>query len=233
MTRPLRIEYEGALYHVTSRGNERKNIFFTPRDYEKFKEYIAEGSRKFHFILHCYVLMSNHYHLLIETPEKNLQRIMQYINSSYSTYTNTKRRRSGHLFQGRYKAIIVDKDSYLVELSRYIHLNPVRAKMVNRPEDYANSSYRTYITPMIDPIVNKSFILRTFAAETDKSQSLYKNFVEDGLREGLINPLDSVFGGTILGDEDFVNEVLANIEEFELEDEDIAHRKVLADKNAD
>ncbi|GFO57618.1 hypothetical protein GMSM_46250 [Geomonas sp. Red276] len=124
MARALRIEYEGAFYHVTTRGNERKKIFFTARDYDKFKEYVFQAQQKFHFILHGYVLMTNHYHLLIETPEKNLQRVMHYINSSYSTYTNTKRDRSGHLFQGRYNAIIVDKDSYLLELSKYIHLNP-------------------------------------------------------------------------------------------------------------
>lgn len=156
MTRPLRIEFEGAFYHVTSRGNERKKIFFTPRDYDKFKEYVAEAERKFGFILHGYVLMTNHYHLLIETPDKNLQKIMQYINSCYSTYTNVKRGRSGHLFQGRYKAIIVDKDSYLAELSKYIHLNPVRAKIVERPEDYWHSSYRAYAVDTDDPIISRT-----------------------------------------------------------------------------
>ena len=125
MARPLRIEYEGALYHVTARGNERGKVFFTKADYRKFREYLREGQTKYGFILHCYVLMTNHYHLLIETPEKNLSRIMHYLNSSYTTYINIKRKRSGHLFQGRYKAILVDRDSYLLELSRYLHLwNP-------------------------------------------------------------------------------------------------------------
>jgi len=140
MARPLRIEYEGAFYHVTARGNERKKIFLSKRDHEKFLQYLDEARDKYRFILHAYVMMGNHYHLIIETPEGNLSRIMHYINSSYTTYTNVKRKRNGHLFQGRYKAIIVDKDSYLLELSRYLHLNPVRAKMVQHPGEYLHSS---------------------------------------------------------------------------------------------
>lgn len=228
MARALRIEYEGAFYHVTSRGNERKKIFFTKRDYEKFKEYIWEGKKKFKFILHCYVLMSNHYHLLIETPEKNLQRIMHYINCSYSTYTNTKRKRCGNLFQGRYKAIVVDKDKYLLELSRYIHLNPVRAKMVNRPEEYPYSSYCTYVSELDEPIITKTSILGFFAGGPLKAQDSYKDFVEGVLGEDLESPLNNVYGGAILGDEDFVNEVLANLEEGQLKSEDISHRKAFS-----
>lgn len=228
MSRPLRIEFEGAFYHVTSRGNERKRIFFTPRDYEKFKEYVAEAERKYQFILHCYVLMTNHYHMLIETPHKNLHKIMQYLNSSYSTYVNTKRQRCGHLFQGRYKAIIIDKNSYFVELSRYMHLNPVRAKMVEKPEDYAYSSYSEFIKGGNDPILSKAFLLRTFTEEATRAREMYRSFVEDGLKEDLENPLTKAYGGFILGDEDFVTEVLENIGGDELESEDIAQRRVLS-----
>jgi putative transposase len=227
MARALRIEYEDAFYHVTSRGNERKKIFTTRRDYEKFKEYVLEAKKRFGFILHCYVLMSNHYHMLIETPEKNLQRIMHQINSSYSIYTNTKRKRCGHLFQGRYKAIIIDKDNYLVELSRYIHLNPVRAKVVERPEDYPYSSYRAYIFGIEEQIVCTSNILGFFPEGIQKAQSRYKSFVESVLGEEQESPLRNVYGGGILGDEDFVNEVLANIEDGRLDSENIAHRKAL------
>lgn len=123
MARPLRIEYDGAIYHVTARGNERSKIFFSKRDYQKFKEYISAAKSKYVFDLHAYVLMTNHYHLIIETPYGNLGKIMHYLNGSYTTYINTKRKRSGHLFQGRYKAILIDKDSYLLELSRYLHMN--------------------------------------------------------------------------------------------------------------
>src|SRR5208337_4627008 len=109
---------------------------------------------KFGLILHAYVLMTNHYHLIVGTPGKNLGKIMHFINGSYTTYVNIKRKRTGHLFQGRYKAILVDKDNYLLELSRYLHLNPVRAKMVRKPEEYLHSSYRSYVTASQESIVS-------------------------------------------------------------------------------
>jgi len=141
VARPLRIEYEGAFYHVTARGNERKEIFFAGHDYAKFMDYLRETRDRYHFLLHCYVLMPNHYHLLIETPEGNISQVMHRLNASYTGYINRTRQRTGHLFQGRYKAILVDRDNYLLELSRYVHLNPVRAGMVSNPGDYPHSSY--------------------------------------------------------------------------------------------
>lgn len=227
MARALRIEYEGAVYHVTSRGNERKNIFFTKIDYQKFKEYLSESQEKFHFKLHCYVLMTNHYHLLLQTPERNLQRAMHYINSSFSMYTNTKRKRCGHLFQGRYKALIVDKDSYLVELSRYIHLNPVRAKMVERPEDYPYSSYPVYVSGSDDGLVSSAEILKVFGDQPATARTKYRAFVEIGLQDEIESPLTKVYGGSFLGSEDFAKDVLGNLPEESLDDEDIANRKSL------
>ena len=114
-------------------------------DFEKFLEYILTAKEKYGFYLLAYVLMSNHYHLLIKTTKPNLSRIMHYINGSYTTYSNVKRRKTGHLFQGRYKSLVIDADSYFQELTRYIHLNPVRAKMVKNPEDYKWSSYNAYV----------------------------------------------------------------------------------------
>ncbi len=146
MTRPLRLAYKGALYHVHARGNERRKIFFTNRDYEKFKGYLTRAIEKYQCLIHCYVLMRNHFHLIIETPGANISNVKHYISGSNTTYINIKRGRNGHLFQGRYKSVLVDKDSYLMELSRYIHLNPVRAKMVEKPEEYSYSSYISYIT---------------------------------------------------------------------------------------
>ncbi len=140
MARPLRIEYAGAFYHVTARGNDRKKIFFTQRDYARFKEYLSIARERFGSVLHAYVLMGNHYHLLLETPEGNLVQVMHYLNGSYTTYINVKRKRSGHLFKGRDNSIVIDKDSYLLTLSRYIHLTPVRAKIKERPADYPHSS---------------------------------------------------------------------------------------------
>ncbi len=124
MARQLRIEYEGAFYHIISRGNQRNRIFFEDSDFMKFIEILKRTKERYNYILHAYCLMSNHYHLLIETPKANLNRLMQNINTSYTVFVNRKYRMSGHLFQGRYKAVVVDKDNYLLSLSKYIHLNP-------------------------------------------------------------------------------------------------------------
>ncbi len=142
MARPLRIQYEHAVYHITGRGNERKKVFITKADYQRFKEYLHQTADRYGFILHAYVLMGNHYHLLGETPQANLSAVMHFLTGSYTTYFNRKRGRSGHLFQGRYKAILIDRDSYLLELSRYIHLNPVRAHLVERPEATGSTPIR-------------------------------------------------------------------------------------------
>ena len=144
MSRPLRICFPGAFYHITSRGNERKDVFKSKSDKEKFLEYLESAVLRYKGVIHIYCMMSNHYHLLLETPSGILSQIMRHINGAYTNYFNKKRNRSGHLFQGRYKGVLVDIDEYAQELSRYIHLNPVRANMVEAPEQYAWSSYRYY-----------------------------------------------------------------------------------------
>ena len=159
MARPLRIEYPGAYYHVTARGNERKRIYFNKNDYLKFREYIEDAEEKYGCLLHVYVFMTNHYHMILETPQANISKVMHFINGSYTNYINKKRDRSGHLFQGRYKALLIDRDNYLLELSRYIHLNPVRANIVDKPEEYINSSYRSYVGNRKDDIVHHDQIL--------------------------------------------------------------------------
>jgi REP element-mobilizing transposase RayT len=158
MARPLRINYEGAFHHITVRGNERKKIFLSRADCEKFLCLLKENSVRYGIILHCYALMGNHYHLALETPHGRLSAFMHTINSGYTTYFNVKRKRSGHLFQGRFRSLLVDRDSYLLELSRYIHLNPVRAGIVARPEDFPFSSYRAYISPQEPTIVSRELI---------------------------------------------------------------------------
>jgi REP element-mobilizing transposase RayT len=145
MARPLRVEYPGAFYHVINRGNSLEKIFTSTRDYEKFLQYLEKAAERFALIIHTYCLMDNHYHLLIETPEPNLSMTMQWLNVSYATYFNRKQDRSGHLFQGRFKAILIDADAYLKHLSRYIHLNPVRAGIINTPRQYHWSSYPSFI----------------------------------------------------------------------------------------
>jgi len=227
MARQLRIEFEGAFYHVTARGNERKKIFLSKRDHEKFYHYLAEARDKYRFILHAFVIMGTHYHLLIETPEANLSRIMHYINSSYTTYTNVKRKRSGHLFQGRFNAIVVDKDSYLLELSRYLHLNPVRANMAQTPQEYEYSSYRSYISNDKTHIVTTNTILGMLADDSVTAKELYRNFVENAIAGEKENPFRNLYGGMILGSERFVRKVLGNVENIQLETEQISNRKEL------
>ena len=126
MARPLRIERLGAWYHLTGRGNERRAIFRSDRDREHFCELLAEMVERFRVRLHAYVLMDNHYHLMVELTEPNLSRTGQWLNGSYSTWFNRRHRRSGHLFQGRFKAVIVDAVEWGLALSRYVHFNPVR-----------------------------------------------------------------------------------------------------------
>ena len=142
MARPLRIEYDGALYHITSRGNERKAIFRDDEDRKNFLDNLLKVDERFNWICHAYCLMNNHYHLIIETPDGNLSGGMRQLNGIYTQYFNRRHKRAGHIFQGRYKAVLIEKESYLLEVSRYVVLNPVRAKAVETPEDWQWSSYK-------------------------------------------------------------------------------------------
>ncbi|MBW1862673.1 MAG: transposase [Deltaproteobacteria bacterium] len=227
MARSIRIEYRGAFYHVTARGNERKRIFFNEADYQKFKEYVGRAQDKFNLFLHCYMLMTNHYHLILETPEGNLTKVMHYLNGSYTNYVNRRRRRIGHLLQGRYKAILIDKDNYLLELSRYVHLNPVRAKMVAKPEDYVFSSYRSYIDKKNEKIVHRDLILSMVSKESRDSRKKYMSFVERGREGPLDDPLKKAYGGAILGGKRFIKDVLDRVKPSVIQNRDISHRREL------
>ena len=227
MARPLRLEYEGALYHVTSRGNERGKIFFTESDSRKFLDYVRGAVRKYGIIIHGYVLMTNHYHLLLETPQANLSKAMHHLNGAYTTYINIKRKRSGHLFQGRYKAIIVDRDSYLGELSRYIHLNPVRANLVSKPEEYPYSSYRAYVSGKGDDLVTTDLVFGLVGGGRVDARKRYRVFVEAGLGRELENPADKVYGGMILGKAEFIKETLKRLKGEHAGKTEISHRRAL------
>ena len=229
MARPLRIEYEGAFYHVTSRGNERKEIFHGADDYERFRHYLVEAQDKYDFLLHGYVLMTNHYHLILETLKGNLHQIMHYLNGSYTTYFNRMNGRSGHLFQGRYKAIVIDVDNYLLELSRYLHLNPVRAGMVKRPEAYTHSSYRSYIGlgKREGEVVYRGRVWGMLSEDNRRAAQKYKQFVEEGLGRDYRNPLSSVHGRAILGDEEFIREMLRKEDVENLQNKEISCRRQL------
>ncbi|MFQ6082127.1 MAG: transposase [Candidatus Aminicenantia bacterium] len=207
MTRPLRIEYENAVYHITARGNEKRDIFLNKKDHEKFLFYLALVQERYKIIVYCYVLMENHYHLLIETPHPNLSRVMRDLNGHYTIYFNKHHKRCGHLFQGRYKAILVDKDNYLLELSRYIHLNPVRAGILSKPEDYKYSSMPYYVDKgTVPPWLNVNFILEQFGDTFQKQRNAYKEFVYEGVK-GISNPLKNIYAQSILGSENFIKNI--------------------------
>ena len=208
MGRPLRIEYPDAFYHITARGNERQNIFKSNRDRERFLDYLGSATERYNAIIHTYSLMDNHYHILLQTPSGNLSQIMHHINGAYTNYFNVKRKRSGHLFQGRYKSLLVDIDEYAQELSRYIHLNPVKAGMVEKPEQYRWSSYRDYIN------VDKSskwlctdFILGLFSSKASVARTQYRRFVESMVDGDYESPFKNVFASTILGGRSFINQI--------------------------
>ncbi|MBI5485497.1 MAG: transposase [Deltaproteobacteria bacterium] len=208
MARPLRIIYPGAFYHVTSRGNERKDIFKSRRDREKFLEYLASATERYGAVIHAYCLMSNHFHLLLETPAGNLSQIMSHIIGAYSTYFNIKRNRSGHLFQGRYKAILVEADEYAVELTRYIHLNPVKAGISVKAGEYQWSSYQSYTGKSQLPVWLKTgFTLGYFGKNESASQNNYRDFVENQDVALYESPLNNAIGGSILGSPGFIEEI--------------------------
>lgn len=141
MARPLRLELAGALYHVTSRGDGREDIYRSDEDRVAWLETLGQVCERFNWVCHAYCQMSNHYHLVIETPEANLSKGMRHLNGVYTQRFNRSHQRVGHVFQGRFKAILVEKDSYLLELARYVVLNPLRARMVRRLENWPWSSY--------------------------------------------------------------------------------------------
>ena len=203
MSRPQRIEYPGALYHVTSRGNEKGAIFWEDRDRRKFLSLIDAAHQRYEILLHAYLLMPNHYHLLIETPRGNLARVMHDLNGVYTGYVNAVRKRTGHLFQGRYKAIVVEKDRYLLELSRYIHLNPVRAGLVKLPGQYAWSGVH-YLLGAADATAwfDADFTLRMFAESRRDARAAYREFLRQGLEKK--SPLEDVYAQCMLGSTSFI-----------------------------
>ena len=208
MARSLRIQYPHAFYHVTSRGNERNPVFLSQRDREKFLSYLESATERYGAIVHVYCLMDNHYHLLLETPFGNLSQIMHHINGAYTTYFNTKRSRSGHLFQGRYKAILLDADEYAKELSRYIHLNPVRAGIVETPDNFEWSSFRYYtIGKEVPEWLCRKFILGYFEKRIDRAMKRYRDFVYKMIGKEYKNRLNDIYNPVILGSQEFIRKV--------------------------
>ena len=205
MARPLRIEYPGAVYHIATRGNAYQDVFLDDTDREEFLEILEQTVDRFNWLCHAYCLMTNHYHLLIETVDPTLSRGMRQLNGVYTQAFNRRHEQVGHLFQGRYKAILVEKEAYLLELARYIVLNPVRAKMVKKPEEWEWSSYRaTAGLSEVPPFLTTDWILSQFADERKKAQRLYRRFVA---KETGRSPWDDLKGQIYLGSEKFIKSI--------------------------
>ncbi len=183
MARPLRIEFPGAIYHVTSRCNRAQaSIFLDDIDRNTFLSVLGLTMRRFNVICHAYCLMTNHFHLLLETPDANLSKAMRQFNSVYTQAFNRRHARVGHLLQGRFKSIVVDRDAYLLELCRYIVLNPVRARMVKEPGKYPWSSYRATAGLGKKPdFLAVDWILEQFGTDRVQARKEYRLFVKAGL----------------------------------------------------
>ncbi|MEX0806523.1 MAG: transposase [Candidatus Binatia bacterium] len=202
MARPLRIEYDGALYHVTCRGNDRKAIFKNDSDRELFLNTLAHVTERLHWICHAYCLMNNHCHLVIETPDGNLSKGMRQLNGVYTQTFNKRHRRVGHLFQGRFKGILVQKDSHFLEVCRYVVLNPVRAKTISHPRQWKWSSYRA-TAGMVQPhgCLTVDEILSHFGQRKPIAQGKYSEFVQAGIDSPSI--WDNLEAQSLLGAEGF------------------------------
>lgn len=227
MARPLRLEFAGALYHVTSRGDRREDIYEQDDDRRQFLSILGEVCNRFNWVCHAYCLMSNHYHLLIETPDGNLSKGMRQLNGVYTQYFNRAHTRVGHVFQGRYKAILVDKNNYLLELARYIVLNPVRAAMVRSARDWPWSSYRATAGQQPCPEwLQVDWLLAAFSKKKGMAIEAYREFVNQG--KGQVSPWKCLKNQVYLGDDAFVEKMMGYIDnQKELSEIPLSQRRPL------
>lgn len=211
MSRPLRIELAGGLYHVTSRGDRREDIYQDDADREVWLRLLAQCCERFNWAIHAWCQMSNHYHLIIETPEGNLSAGMRQLNGVYTQLVNRRHGRVGHVFQGRYKGILVERDSYLLELARYVVLNPVRAGMVKHAGKWKWSSYHATIGADDRPEwLHTDWLLGQFGAQRTRQIERYIEFVQEGVRAPRI--WENLRGQVFLGSESFVDAMQAELE---------------------
>ena len=219
MARPLRLEFAGAVWHITSRGNERKEIFRDDEDRSLFLRLLARMANRFRWRIHAFVLMGNHYHLLLDTPEPTLSRGMRELNGIYTQRFNRRHERVGHLMQGRFKGILVQRDSHLLELTRYVVLNPVRAGLTTGPAQWRWSSYPATAGLCAPPRWLKvDWTLGQFALQRKAAQALYKDFVAAGCRDPR-RPWDMLRGQIFLGTESFHREIRTRVEAMPVSEE--------------
>ena len=210
MSRPLRIEFEDALYHVTSRGNRQEPIFADDLDRQNVLDVVGQGIARFEAVAYAYCLMGNHYHFVLQTHRPNLSRLMRHINGVYTQAYNRRHRKVGHLFQGRFKAVVVDRDSYFLEVCRYVDLNPVRASMVIRPQDWKWSSYCAHVGEVESPVwLDSASLHRQLAppAPCTEGPARYAQFVVQGCGVQLWE--EALKGQIYLGCEHFVKRMQA------------------------
>lgn len=198
MARPLRLEFPGALYHITARGNAQQSIYLDNADRQRFLQLLAQEVRQQHWRCYVYCLMDNHYHLVVETPEPNLSCGLRRLHGTYTQYFNRRHRRVGHLLQGRFKSLLVEKENYLQELCRYVVLNPVRARLVTAAQDWPWSSYgQTVGLQPISAWLDVPAVLQLFEVEWERARLSYRRFVEEGV--GLASPWTEITGQIFLG----------------------------------
>lgn len=210
MARPLRLELAGGLYHVTSRGDRRENIYENDEDREKWLDDLGNTCRRFNWRCHAYCLMDNHYHIVIETAEANLSKGMRQLNGVYTQFYNRQHGRVGHVFQGRYKGILVERDEYLLELARYVVLNPIRASMVKNIKDWKWSSYNTMIGEEVaQSWLEAGWILGQFSKQRKRAIEKYVDFVREGV--GLPPIWGNLQNQIFLGSEKFIKNIQKKI----------------------
>ena len=207
MARKPRVEFEGAFYHVVVRGNQRQRIFRDDRDRIYYLERVEHYRQRYRFTIYAYVLMSNHVHLLLETGKTPLSKILQGIQFTYTQYYNRRYRTVGHLFQGRYKAILCDRNAYLLELVRYIHLNPARLKNPEELATYRWSSHHGYLGGTGPVTVDTDLVLRQLGNSAAQARKVYRKFIEDGQSLGHEERYYQAVDQRFLGDEKFVQQV--------------------------
>jgi putative transposase len=207
MARPIRIEYPGAVYHIIYRGNNRQAIFRDDADRKRYLEKLSLYCQEKNVDLLSYCLLSNHVHLLVETPEGNLSKMMQAFQTSYTVYFNKRHGRTGHVFEQRYKARVVDKDNYLLQVSRYIHLNPVSARIVERPQDFRWSSYGSYLKGKGLTGLKTESVLAYFSGSRSRQLRQYRDYVEGDGSEKTYNPAPRVIKQIFIGNDDFAEAI--------------------------
>ena len=236
MARPLRIQFPDAFYHVFCRGNKRQKIFFDNDDRFCFLKVLRESLDMYHVVLYFYTLMDNHFHFGIQTKKANLSEFMRRFNISYTGWFNYRHKTCGHLFQGRYKALLIDVDNYLLALSRYIHLNPVRKSKYHNMSyletwEYLNKYQWSSLAGYIKNKRQVDFVHYDLILEMVGGRNRYKEFVLDGLKHGVDNPFDDIQYQVILGDDIFVNHIKNQyLNNSSIDNEQPDYRKIMIDE---